>query len=138
VTCCSRERAKLIGAIPSGVALVLLPKCPACIAGYVAVATGLTVSVTAAEWLRTSILIACCAAIALSAFGLFQQYRRAIRRARGGTDAATAWSAMSKLLAHCMRIVIGKGGHPPRPAASAPALTAEGEQRCRLLARAVH
>jgi hypothetical protein len=43
---------------PSAV-LVLMPKCPACLAGYVAVWTGLGLSLTAATYVRWVLLILC-------------------------------------------------------------------------------
>jgi hypothetical protein len=44
--------------IPS-VVLAILPKCPVCLAGYIAVGTGIGVSVTSATYLRTSLIILC-------------------------------------------------------------------------------
>ena len=57
----STSRRLLEGAgwmIPAGV-LALLPKCPMCVAAYVAVGTGLTLSATSAGYLRLALLIAC-------------------------------------------------------------------------------
>jgi hypothetical protein len=44
--------------IPS-VVLAILPKCPVCLAGYIAVGTGIGVSVTSATYLQTSLIILC-------------------------------------------------------------------------------
>ena len=44
--------------LPSAV-LVLMPKCPACVAAYVVLWTGLGVSLTAAVWLRWGLLFLC-------------------------------------------------------------------------------
>lgn len=49
--------------VPGGL-LVLMPKCPVCLAGYVAAATGLGLSVPAASGLRTVLIALCCVSLA--------------------------------------------------------------------------
>jgi len=41
--------------VPSGI-LALLPKCPACLAAYVAVGSGMGISVAAAAYVRTGLI----------------------------------------------------------------------------------
>jgi hypothetical protein len=59
--------------LPAG-GLVLLPKCPACVAAYVAIVTGVGISVSAATYLRMLLLTICIASIAY--FAARRGYRR--------------------------------------------------------------
>lgn len=49
--------------LPSA-ALALIPKCPACVAGYVALATGIGISLPAAAYIRGSLIAMCLASLA--------------------------------------------------------------------------
>lgn len=55
----TRRATGLAGAVLSGIPLLLMPKCPLCVAAYVTLLTGASVSTATAGQLRTGILVLC-------------------------------------------------------------------------------
>jgi hypothetical protein len=51
---------------PSAI-VALLPKCPVCLAAYLARGTGIGFSVTAAQWVQTAAIASCVAAVVVLA-----------------------------------------------------------------------
>ncbi|MBA3315534.1 MAG: hypothetical protein H0T47_19885 [Planctomycetaceae bacterium] len=59
-----------------GAILALLPKCPACVAAYVALGTGLSISMSSASLLRVSLAILSLSALAFVATQTILQTRK--------------------------------------------------------------
>jgi ABC-type Na+ efflux pump permease subunit len=78
-TCCTvaRRGGEVAGWVVPTAVLAVIPKCPACVAAYVAMATGVGISIPAAAHLRTSLLTLCVACL------VFVGARFAVRLCRG-------------------------------------------------------
>jgi hypothetical protein len=59
-----------VGWILSGGILALLPKCPACLAAYLAIGTGIGISTSTATYLRMFLLMLCIASLSYLAASL--------------------------------------------------------------------
>ena len=76
----ARGRAGLLAGVGSTVApaaaLVLMPKCPACIGAYLALATGVGVSVSTASYLKTGAIVVCVGWLGLVGVGVVRRIVR--------------------------------------------------------------
>lgn len=57
--------------------IAALPKCPACLAVYVAIATGVGISTSTAAWIRDILQVSC---VALLLFAAIAFFRRRLKR----------------------------------------------------------
>jgi len=69
-----RRGGDIAGWIIPSATLALLPKCPACVVGYVALATGLGIPMTTAAHLRTLVVMLCMALLVFVAARCWRRF----------------------------------------------------------------
>lgn len=58
----------------SGLALLLMPKCPACVAAYIALGTGIGLTTSTVGHLRFGLILICSSLLFISAFRLLSSF----------------------------------------------------------------
>jgi len=76
--CLARRISGTAASVVPGAILLLLPKCPLCLAAWLTLAAGIGVSAAAAAWVRGLIVVFWVVALALSATRIIRT--RALRR----------------------------------------------------------
>jgi len=86
--------ARTASSIFPGALLVLLPKCPLCLAAWLTVATGVGVSAAGAAWVRGTLVVLLVAAAALAAAPIVSasRARRRVRFVRARAEVVQRWS----------------------------------------------
>jgi hypothetical protein len=67
-TSISRRVGSAAGWLVPGATLALIPKCPMCVAAYLAIGTGLGVSISTATDLRIAMIVLCIASLSFMAW----------------------------------------------------------------------
>lgn len=109
----SRRPSKAAASLLSGLLLLILPKCPFCIAAWLTLATGIGISAAGVTYLRAALLLLWIAAVSSL---LWRRRSAAAPAARGLRSDSPSWSrrlpAQGNLLQDLLNL--GKLVHPDR------------------------
>lgn len=97
-----RTRGAAAWALPS-VALALVPKCPMCIAAYLALGGSLGISLSAAAHLRTALLWLCWTALALLTVRIAMRFARTRTAGAAEVVCRKAWQSIPRLATRAAR-----------------------------------
>jgi ABC-type Na+ efflux pump permease subunit len=75
-SCCRRVVPRTVSGTMSAVLLVLMPKCPICLAAYLSVATGVGIGLTTAKYLRIGLIALCVVSLLWVSVPLWRLGRR--------------------------------------------------------------
>ena len=74
--CLARRLSKATASVVPGALLMLLPKCPLCLAAWLTVATGVSFSAAGAAWLRGSVVLLWVGALGVMIWRRLSERRR--------------------------------------------------------------
>ena len=75
-----KKRKNIAGGVVPAILLILMPKCPACLAAYVSVATGLGIGFTTARYMRIALIALCLASMVYFVLRWLWHYRSKVLR----------------------------------------------------------
>ena len=75
---CACSRRRVISVAAPALVLALLPKCPLCIAAYIAIGTGIGISVSTAAYIRGGILTICAMAFVVLVVRVVRAWRLSV------------------------------------------------------------
>ena len=97
----ARRVSKAAASILPGAVLILLPKCPLCLAAWLTVMTGVGFSAASAAWMRGMLVVFCVTAVALAAAPIVR--RSAVGHPRTPLHRLNIWPAIVRTFAIATR-----------------------------------
>lgn len=73
-SCCRQAAPRTAGGTLSAVLLVLMPKCPICLAAYISMVTGVGIGFTTARYLRLGLIAICVAGLVWLAMPFWRRF----------------------------------------------------------------
>lgn len=90
---CKRRLVDPAGKLFPAFVLMVLPKCPACLAAYITVATGIGISLTAATCIRSLLLVVCVLTLSYFAIKTMRRLHVRLRTHNSKFERSNIWRA---------------------------------------------